>query len=77
MPAAAYGALTVSPAFLEMIRHWAWTTFRLTAKIFFIIMALLTLLELLKAFGWIHPLSAPSGRSSESWVSTRRSDSSG
>jgi hypothetical protein len=37
-----------------MIRYWAWTTFRLMAKIFFIIMALLTLLELLKAFGWIH-----------------------
>ena len=55
MPAAADGALTVSPAFLEMIRHWAWTTFRLTAKIFFIIIALLTLLELLKAFGLIHP----------------------
>jgi Fe2+ transport system protein B len=55
MPAAADGALTVSPAFLEMIRRWAWTTFRLTAKIFFIIMALLTLLELLKAFGLIHP----------------------
>ena len=54
MPAAE-GALAVSPAFLEMIRHWAWTTFRLTAKIFFIIMALLTLLELMKAFGWIHP----------------------
>jgi spore maturation protein SpmB len=55
MPAAADGALTVSSAFPEMIRHWAWTTFRLTAKIFFIIMALLTLLELLKAFGLIHP----------------------
>lgn len=55
MPAATDGALPVSPAFLEMIRHWAWTTFRLTAKIFFIIMALLTLLELLKAFGLIHP----------------------
>ena len=56
MPAAAEGALSASPAFLEMIRHWAWTTFRLTAKIFVIIMVLLTLLELLKAFGWIHPL---------------------
>lgn len=55
MPAAAEGALSASPAFLEMIRHWAWTTFRLTAKIFVIIMVLLTLLELLKAFGWIHP----------------------
>ncbi|MBU4121396.1 MAG: iron transporter [Proteobacteria bacterium] len=55
MPAAAEGALSASPAFPEMIRHWAWTTFRLTAKIFVIIMVLLTLLELLKAFGWIHP----------------------
>jgi hypothetical protein len=55
MPAAADGGLPVSPAFLEMIRHWAWTTFRLMAKIFFIIMALLTLLELLKIFGLIHP----------------------
>ena len=55
MPAAADGALTVHPVFMEMIRHWAWTTIRLTIKIFFIIIALLTLLELLKAFGWIHP----------------------
>ncbi|MBU2026539.1 MAG: iron transporter [Proteobacteria bacterium] len=55
MPAAAEGALSASPAFPEMIRHWAWTTFRLTAKIFVIIMVLLTFLELLKAFGWIHP----------------------
>ncbi|MCX5837901.1 MAG: nucleoside recognition domain-containing protein [Deltaproteobacteria bacterium] len=55
MPVAADGALTVNPAFPEMIRHWAWTTFRLTAKIFFIIMALLSLLELLKAFELIRP----------------------
>lgn len=55
MPAAADGSLPVSPAFWEMIRHWAWTTSRLMAKIFVIIMALLTLLELLKAFGLIHP----------------------
>ena len=55
MPAATDSALPISPAFLEMIRHWAWTTFALMAKVFFIIMALLTLLELLKAFGLIHP----------------------
>lgn len=55
MPATAEGALAVSPAFLEMVRHWAWTTFRLTVKIFFIIMALLTIMELLKSFGLIHP----------------------
>jgi spore maturation protein SpmB len=56
MPVPAGGLSTVHPAFMEMIRHWAWTTFRLTVKIFFIIMALLTFLELLKTFGWIHPL---------------------
>jgi len=56
MPLPAGDLPTVHPAFMEMIRHWAWTTVRLTAKIFFIIMALLTFLELLKAFSWIHPL---------------------
>ncbi len=50
------GLQAASQGFGEMIRHWAVTTLRLTVKIFFIIMALLTLLELLKAFGWIHPL---------------------
>ena len=55
MPAAAEGALSAGPAFWEMIRHWAGTTLALTAKIFVIIMVLLTLLELLKSFGWIHP----------------------
>ncbi len=55
MPAPGGGALSLQPAFLEMIRHWAWTTALLTLKIFVIIMILLTLLELLKAFEWIHP----------------------
>lgn len=50
------GLPTVHPAFMEMLRHWAWTTLRLTVKILFIIMALLTFLELLKTLGWIHPL---------------------
>jgi len=54
MPAAE-GALDVAPAFWEMIRHWAGTTLALTAKIFVIIMVLLTLLEMMKSFGWIHP----------------------
>jgi Fe2+ transport system protein B len=56
MPVAAGGIPTVHPAFMEMIRHWADTTFRLSVKIFFIIMALLTLLECLKAFDLVHPL---------------------
>jgi Fe2+ transport system protein B len=55
MPAPAGGILSAHPAFWEMINHWAWTTALLTLKIFVIIMVLLTLLELLKAFGWIHP----------------------
>jgi hypothetical protein len=55
MPVPAGGAMSLQPAFLDMIRHWAWTTAMLTLKIFVIIMVLLTLLELLKAFEWIHP----------------------
>ena len=56
MPAVEGGALSTAPALGEMLRHWAWTTFGLSFKIFFIIMVLLTFLELLKAFGWIHPI---------------------
>jgi hypothetical protein len=56
MPVPAGGLMAVHPAFMEMIRHWAWTTFQLSIKILVIIMLLLTFLELLKAFGWIHPL---------------------
>jgi Fe2+ transport system protein B len=55
MPLPSGGLPTVHPVFMEMLRHWAWTTIRLSIKILFIIIALLTLLELLKAFGWIHP----------------------
>lgn len=55
MPAAAAGAQGAGPDFPEMIRHWAWTTFLLTVQIFFIIMLLLTLLELMKTFGLIYP----------------------
>jgi hypothetical protein len=39
-----------------MLRHWAETTLWLAVKIFFIIMALLTLLECLKSFDLVHPL---------------------
>ena len=56
MPAAAGAISTAQPAFLEMLRHWAWTTLMLSVKIFFIIMALLTLLECLKSFDLVHPL---------------------
>jgi len=50
------GATAAAPPFWEMIRHWAWATLLLTVQIFFIMMALLLFLELLKVFGWIHPL---------------------
>jgi hypothetical protein len=56
MTATLTGGPAAHPAFGEMIRDWAWTTFGLSLKIFFIITALLTLLELLKAFGWIRHL---------------------
>jgi hypothetical protein len=56
MPVPAGGLAMVHPAFIEMIRRWAWTTFQLSIKIFVIIMLLLIFLELLKAFGLIHPL---------------------
>jgi Fe2+ transport system protein B len=55
MPVPSGGLPMVHPVFMEMLHHWAWTTIRLSIKILFIIIALLTLLELLKAFGWIHP----------------------
>lgn len=56
MPAAAAGAVEMRPPFPEMLRHWAVATGRLSLKIFFIITALLTFLELLKVLGLIHPL---------------------
>ncbi|MEW6334146.1 MAG: iron transporter [Thermodesulfobacteriota bacterium] len=56
MPAIAGDLPSAHPAFPGMIRHWAWKTLGLTVKIFFIITALLTFLEILKTFGWIHPL---------------------
>lgn len=56
MPTPAGGIAAAHSAFTEMIGVWAWTTFRLSVKIFFIIMALLTFLELLKSFSLVHPL---------------------
>lgn len=54
--AATAGGTPVAPPFGEMLRLWAWKTLLLTVQIFFIMMSLLIFLELLKAFGWIHPL---------------------
>jgi len=48
--------LPVPPPFVAMIGHWLETTFWLTLKIFFIIMAILMLLEMAKILGWIVPI---------------------
>jgi hypothetical protein len=40
--------------FSQAIQEWLVTTFSLSVKIFFIIMALLTFLEVLKSLGWIN-----------------------
>jgi spore maturation protein SpmB len=55
MQTAALGAQASGPDFLEMLLHWARTTSWLALKVFFLIMFLMTLLELLKIFGLIHP----------------------
>jgi spore maturation protein SpmB len=44
---------TAAIPFFQMVREWAWTTLELSIKIFLICMTLLTLLEILKALGWI------------------------
>jgi hypothetical protein len=54
MEAAALAANEVP--FLEMLKSWGATTGILIAKIFFIIMAILTLLEVMKALGWVENL---------------------
>ncbi len=40
-------------SFVAMIHSWFLTTFKLSVRIFLIIMGLLTLLEILKSLGWI------------------------
>lgn len=48
--------LEIQTTFLESIQEWALTTLSLMIKIFFIIIAILTLLEILKTFDLIHPM---------------------
>ena len=49
-------SLEIQMTLLEAIQEWALTTLNLMIKIFFIIMAILTLLEILKTFDLIHPM---------------------
>jgi hypothetical protein len=46
-------ATTAAISFSQMIKEWAWATLELSIKIFLICISLLTLLEILKARGWI------------------------
>lgn len=54
------GTLKMPPPFSEpiilMLEHWGIATLALTFRIFFILMSILTLLEVLKATGWMEPL---------------------
>ncbi len=51
MESAAFAANALP--FWEMLKIWGATTGTLTAKIFFLIMTILTLLEVMKALGWV------------------------
>lgn len=45
-----------SPTFVTMLKEWGVTTLNLIVRIFFIIMFILTMLEILKTFGWINQI---------------------
>jgi len=49
-------SLETQKTLIETTYGWALTTLNLMIKIFFIIMSILTLLEILKTFGMIHPM---------------------
>jgi hypothetical protein len=51
------GALGASPqAFHVMVSDWGLSMLELTVKIFFIVMTILTLLEIAKSMGWVLPI---------------------
>jgi hypothetical protein len=56
MGVAATGGDSLPPLF-PRLHTWAISTFYLLVKIFVITMSLLTLLEMLKVLGWIHPIA--------------------
>ncbi len=51
--ASAHTIPVASIPFFQAVQEWLVTTFHLSIKVFFIIMALLTFLEILKSLGWI------------------------
>lgn len=46
-------SVLISPTFVEILKTWSISTLHITAKIFVIMMGVLTLLEMLKTLGWI------------------------
>ena len=51
------GALSAAPqSFEAMVSDWGVSMLELTVKIFFIIMTILTLLEIAKSMGWVMPI---------------------
>ena len=47
--------IRLSPSFISMLKSWSLSTLFLMTKIFIIMMAILILLDVLKALGWIEP----------------------
>ncbi len=50
-----HSPLPISDSLILLLRNWAISTFYLTIKIFIILLAILTALEILKVSGWIDP----------------------
>lgn len=48
--------VSATQPFMTMLKDWAIITINLVIKIFFIIMFILTILEMLKSFGWINQI---------------------
>lgn len=48
--------VSTTQPFMTMLKDWAIITINLVIKIFFIIMFILTILEMLKSFGWINQI---------------------
>jgi spore maturation protein SpmB len=49
-------SLPMSEPLVLMLKHWGISTLYLTIKIFFILMAILIVLEVLKVSGWMNPI---------------------
>jgi len=55
-PGSAKMSLPMSEPLVLMLKHWGISTLYLTIKIFFILMVILIVLEVLKVSGWMNPI---------------------